>query len=275
MVAVDGRTEIYGIMGSPVTHSLSPAMHNRAFTELAMNRIYLPFEVTNVAAALEGFKALGVRGVSVTIPHKQAVIPFLDSLDPVAAAIGAVNTLVVGEAGHIHGLNTDWLGATRALAQVMELRNRRVLLLGAGGSARAIGFGLREAGAEVVLGSRTPETGRRLAADLACEWHDLRDVAGIPAEALVNATSVGMAPEIEQLPAQDLDLAAFRVVMDIVYSPLETRLLREAAQAGCLVVNGLEMLLFQGAAQFEIWTGKEAPLAAMRDELLARIQKSE
>lgn len=274
MVTVDGRTEIYGIMGSPVAHSLSPAMHNRAFAELAMNRIYLPFEVTKVAAALEGFKALGVRGVSVTIPHKQAVIPFLDSIDPVAAAIGAVNTLVVG-ADHIHGFNTDWLGATRALAQVMELRDRRVLLLGAGGSARAIGFGLKEAGAVVVLASRTPERGRRLAADLACEWHDLREVGGIRAEALINATSVGMAPEIEQLPAQGLDLSAFRVVMDIVYSPLETRLLREAAQAGCLVVNGLEMLLFQGAAQFEIWTGKEAPLAAMRNELLGRIPKSE
>ncbi len=274
MPTIDGLTEIYGIMGLPVAHSLSPAMHNRAFAELNLNKVYLPFPVTEVEAALKGFRALGVRGVSVTIPHKQAVIPFLDSVDPVAAAIGAVNTLVIG-AERIHGLNTDWLGATRALAQVMELPGRRVLLLGAGGSARAIGFGLKERGVEVVLASRTPERGQQLAKDLACEWHDLRDVAGISAEALVNATSVGMAPEIERLPAPALDLSAFRVVMDIVYSPLETRLLREAAQAGCLVVNGLEMLLFQGAAQFEIWTGKEAPLAVMRSELLGRIPKSE
>lgn len=274
MATIDGRTEIYGIMGFPVAHSLSPALHNRAFTELNLNKVYVPFVVTEVEAALTGFKALGVRGVSVTIPHKQTVIPFLDTLDPVAAAIGAVNTLVV-DANHIHGLNTDWLGATRALAQVMELPGRRVLLLGAGGSARAIGFGLKERGAEVVLASRTPERGRQLAKDLACEWHDLRDVAAIRAEALVNATSVGMAPGIEQSPVQGLELSAFRVVMDIVYSPLETRLLREAAEAGCLVVNGLEMLLFQGAAQFEIWTGKEAPVAAMRSELFGRIQKGE
>ena len=272
MPMVDGRTEIYGIMGSPVAHSLSPAMHNRAFAELSLNKIYVPFPVTDVAAALQGFRALGVRGVSVTIPHKQAVLPLLDSIDPVAAAIGAVNTLVVEE-GRIHGLNTDWLGANRALAEVMELAGRRVLLLGAGGSARALGFGLREAGAEVIIASRTPERGRQLAQDLACEWHDLQTVAGLGADALVNATSVGMAPASEQSPVPNLDLARFKVVMDIVYSPLETRLLREATQSGCRVVGGLEMLLFQGAAQFEIWTGQAAPLAAMRTELLGRLQK--
>jgi len=249
-------------------------MHNRAFDQLGLNKIYVPFEVTEVAAALNGFRALGVRGVSVTIPHKQAVIPFLDSVDPVAAAIGAVNTLVI-DGKHIHGLNTDWLGATRALAQVMDLPGQRVLLLGAGGAARAIGFGLRETGAEVILASRNPERGRRLAEDLACEWFDLRDVVGLRAEALINATSVGMSPDIAQIPAEGLDLATFRVVMDIVYSPINTRLLREAALAGCQVVNGLEMLLCQGAAQFEIWTGREAPLAVMRSELLGRIPKSE
>jgi len=274
MPPVDGTTEIYGIMGFPVAHSLSPAMHNCAFADLSLNKIYVPFPVADVAAALQGFRALGVRGVSVTIPHKQAVLPFLDSIDPVAAAIGAVNTLIIKN-GRIHGLNTDWLGANRALAQVMELAGRRVLLLGAGGSARAIGFGLREAGAEVILASRTPERGRQLAADLACEWHPLQDAVNISAEALVNATTVGMAPAIEQSPVPALDLSKFRVVMDIVYSPLETRLLREAARAGCQVVGGLEMLLFQGAAQFEIWTGQEAPLAAMRGALLGRINKSE
>ncbi|NTV15510.1 MAG: shikimate dehydrogenase [Desulfobulbaceae bacterium] len=272
MAPVDGATEIYGIMGLPVAHSLSPAMHNRAFAELSLNKVYVPFAVADVAAALRGFLALGVRGVSVTIPHKQAVLPWLDSIDPVAAAIGAVNTLVIS-AGRIHGLNTDWLGANRALSQVVELRGRRVLLLGAGGSARAIGFGLREAGAEVILASRTPEKGRRLAAELACEWHDLQAVAGISAEVLVNATSVGMAPASQQSPVAAVELCRFRVVMDIVYSPLETRMLREAARAGCQVVSGLEMLLCQGAAQFEIWTGQEAPLAAMRAELSERLDK--
>lgn len=272
MPLIDGRTEVYGIMGAPVAHTLSPAMHNRAFAELGMNKVYVPFEVTEVASAMAGFRVLGIRGVSVTIPHKQAVIPYLDSVDHVASAIGAVNTLRL-DGGHIHGFNTDWLGATRALSQVMELPGQRVLLLGAGGSARAIGFGLKEVGAEVIIASRSREKGRLLAADLDCDWHDLQDVAGVHAAALVNATPVGMSPNIEQMPVPALDLSKFRVVMDIVYSPLETRLLREAGKAGCLVVNGLEMLLFQGAAQFEIWTGQVAPLAAMRAELYGLVTK--
>lgn len=270
MPAIDGHTEIYGIMGAPVSHSLSPAMHNRAFAVRNLNKVYLPFEVTDVAAALKGFLALGVRGVSVTIPHKEKVIPFLDSIDQVAARIGAVNTLVINE-GKIHGLNTDWQGANRALGEVMELHGRRVLLLGAGGSARALGFGLKEAGSQVVLASRNPARGRQLAAELECAWHDIRNLSSLEADALVNATSVGMRPAADQTPVPGLDLAGFKVVMDIVYSPLETRLLREAGAAGCRVVNGLEMLLFQGVAQFETWTGESAPLAEMRQALLARV----
>ena len=270
MPRIDGRTEIYGIMGLPVSHSLSPAMHNRAFEMLALNKVYVPFAVRDVAAALQGMKALGVRGVSVTIPYKEEVVPYLDSIDPLAARIGAVNTLVF-EGGQVHGLNTDWQGANRALAQAMVLPGSRILLLGAGGSARAIGFGLKEAGAQVLLASRTPERGRRLAAELDCQWHDLGQLHAIRADALVNATSVGMAPEVEESPAPGLDLAAFRVVMDIVYAPLVTRLLREAAGAGCQVIDGLEMLLFQGVTQFEIWTGRQAPLPEMRQELRARV----
>jgi shikimate dehydrogenase len=247
-------------------------MHNRAFELLALNKVYVPFAVSGLAAALKGLQALGVRGVSVTIPFKEEVVPLLDSIDPLAARIGAVNTLVfAGDC--VHGLNTDWQGANRALAQVLELAGSRVLLLGAGGSARAIGFGLKEAGARVLLASRTPERGQRLAAELGCAWHDLADLTGIRADALVNATSVGMAPEVERSPVSGLDLAAFPVVMDIVYSPLETRLLREAGRAGCRVVDGLEMLLFQGAAQFEAWTGQTAPLAEMRRELRAQVLK--
>jgi len=272
MPRIDGRTEIYGIMGSPVSHSLSPAMHNRAFEVLALNKVYVPFAVADPAAALQGLKTLGVRGVSVTIPYKEEIVPCLDSIDPLAARIGAVNTLVF-ESGRVHGLNTDWLGANRALAQATELNRSRILLLGAGGAARAIGFGLKEAGAQVFLASRTPERGRRLAGELGCEWHDLRQLKGIRADVLVNATSVGMAPKEEESPAAGLDLASFRVVMDIVYAPLTTRLLREAAQAGCQVIDGLEMLLFQGASQFETWTGLEAPVSEMRLELRARVGK--
>jgi shikimate dehydrogenase len=267
----DGAAEVYGIMGWPVSHSLSPAIHNRAFRELGLNKVYVPFPVQDVGAALDGLRAAGVRGLSVTIPHKQAVIPFLDSIDPVAEKIGAVNTLLI-EDGVIHGSNTDWLGANQALAEVMELKGGKVLLLGAGGSARAIGFGLLEAGAEIMVASRTPERGQALAADLGCQWFPLQEIEGIAADAMVNATSVGMAPQADGMPVAVESLTGRKIVMDIVYAPLETRLLREAAARGCQVINGLAMLLYQGAAQFEIWTDQQAPVEVMRQELLDRLK---
>lgn len=267
-MVIDGRTELYGIMGNPVAHSLSPAMHNAAFAALGLNKVYVPFPVTDVATALAGFRALGVRGASVTIPHKQAVMAHLDAIDPVAERIGAVNTLVINE-GRITGYNTDWLGANRALAGEVELAGQTVLVLGAGGSARAIGFGLLEAGATVFLASRTPSSGQALAASLGCSWHPLAEAETLVADALVNATSVGMGAQRDATPMAAAALANFPVVMDIVYAPLATRLLREARAAGCRTVDGLAMLLHQGVAQSELWTGKAPPVAVMREQLLA------
>ncbi|MDH5298726.1 MAG: shikimate dehydrogenase, partial [Desulfobulbaceae bacterium] len=228
------------------------------------------FPVTDVANAMAGFRALGVRGVSVTIPHKQAVIDHLDEIDPVAARIGAVNTLVIDN-GRIKGLNTDWLGANRALESRMRLAGSTVLLLGNGGSARAIGFGLVEAGAGVIIASRNQTAGEALAASLNCPWHPLAQAGTLSADGLVNATSVGMGPLSNESPMPASALANFSVVMDIVYAPLHTRLLREAEAAGCRTVDGLAMLLFQGVAQFELWTGQSAPIDLMRDQLLARL----
>lgn len=272
MNPINGKTELYGIMGMPVSHSLSPAMHNRAFKELGLNKVYLPFPVSDVAAALNGFRALGVRGVSVTIPHKQTVIPLLDSIDPVAERIGAVNTLVIDN-GSIHGINTDWRGANRALSEKMTLAGSSVLLLGAGGSARAIGFGLLEAGARIMIASRTPEKGRQLARQLGCEWHPLAALGELRADGLVNATSVGMTPQESESPVPVEALANFSVVMDIVYAPLKTRLYTEADAVGCSVIDGLGMLLYQGVEQSEIWTGRVAPVAAMREALLAGLAR--
>jgi shikimate dehydrogenase len=269
---IDGRTEIYGIIGRPVAHSLSPAMHNAAFAALGLNKVYLAFEVEDVAGALNGLRALGIRGASVTIPHKESVLPYLDEVDPVAAKIGAINTLICTE-GRLRGLNTDWLGANRALAEKLPLAGSRFLILGAGGSARAIGFGLLEAGAEITIASRTPEKGQALAKALDCPWLPLAEASGHRADALVNATSVGMSPLTEVIPIDPNALAHFGVVMDIVYSPLTTRLLQEASAAGCQVINGLVMLLYQGAAQFELWTARSAPLEVMREALLAGMQK--
>jgi shikimate dehydrogenase len=267
---VDGKTKIYGIMGKPVAHSLSPAMHNAAFQALGLNKVYVAFEVTDVARALDGFRALGVGGVSVTIPHKQAVIPHLDAIDPVAQKIGAVNTLVI-EDTHIRGYNTDWIGANQALEMIVDLPASTVLVLGAGGSARAIGFGLQEKGATVILANRTLAKGQALARDLNCEFYPLEDIKGLKADVLVNATSVGMTPNVGATPVAKTFLKNIPAVMDIVYSPLETRLLREAKQGGCKTVNGTDMLLFQGVAQFELWTGRKAPVDVMREKLFSQL----
>ncbi len=264
----DGNTQVYGIIGDPVSHSLSPAMHNAAFRELELNKVYVPFPLRDLGPAMLGLHALGVKGLSVTIPHKQAVLPYLAAIDAVAAKIGAVNTLVAGEYGFT-GYNTDWLGANAALRQALEPQGKRILILGAGGSARAIGFGLLESGATVLLASRTAGKGQALAATLGCEWFPLAELGDLAADALINATSVGMAPESDNTPLAARHLHNFPVVMDIVYAPLATRLLREAIGAGCQVVDGLAMLLHQGVAQFELWTGRPAPVEVMRQSLLA------
>lgn len=266
MTTINGQSEIYGIIGNPVHHSLSPLMHNAAFTAAGLNKVYVAFPASDGEAAVAAVRALGLGGVSVTIPHKQAVIPFLDALDPVAAKIGAVNT-IVRHHELLRGFNTDWMGANRALEGELNLKGAKILLLGSGGSARAIGFGLQEAGARVVLASRSPEPGRELARILECPWVPLKDAGEQKADALVNATSVGMTPAFNDTPIEAKFLANFPVVMDIVYSPLETRLLREARAAGCRVIDGLQMLLHQGAAQFQLWTGQEAPLEVMREAL--------
>ncbi len=268
---INGSTKIYGIIGNPVTHSLSPAMHNAAFTALEENRVYVPFPVTRLDGVLVALRNLGLSGLSVTIPYKEAVLACLDEIDPAAARIGAVNTIQVRERDGervLFGTNTDWLGANRALAEEISLAGSRAVILGAGGAARAIGFGLLEAGAMVEIHSRTEKRGRALAEALDCPWRPLDQTGLRPAQILVNATSVGMTPKAANSPVPRDALAAFAVVMDIVYSPLRTRLLRDAAAAGCRCVDGLQMLLYQGVAQCELWTGRTAPVAAMRTALL-------
>jgi shikimate dehydrogenase len=246
-------------------------MHNSGFAALGENRVYIPLPVTDVKAGLTGMRGLGLWGASVTIPHKEAVISLVDQVDPIAGRIGAVNTINVIETADgrkLHGSNTDWLGANRALTEKTDLAGKKVVLLGAGGSARAIGFGLLEVGAEVVLCSRTEERGRVLAADLGCTWYALDHVDDLSGDILVNATSVGMQPNVDNSLMAKSSLARYQVVMDIVYAPLATRLLQDAEAMGCMTVNGLEMLLYQGVAQFELWTGKKAPVDIMRKALL-------
>lgn len=268
---INGSTKIYGIIGNPVRHSLSPAMHNRAFAELGLNAVYLPFCVEDVPRAIKGMKALGIHGISVTIPHKESVFNELDQIDPIAMKIGAVNTLhfvKVDGQNEVHGSNTDWLGANRALQEKIDLAGKKAVIFGAGGSARAIGFGLQEAGAQISLCSRTEVKGCELARELGCEWQSLSEAELLKGDVLINATSVGMASLEKICLISKNGLSNFNVVMDIVYSPLKTRLLKDAEDVGCTVINGLEMLLYQGVEQFELWTGKVAPVEVMRQELM-------
>lgn len=268
---INGKTKLYGILGNPVSHSLSPLMHNAAFAATEVNAAYVPFPSPDIETAITGLRALGVQGASVTIPHKEKVMPLLDHIDPVAQKIGAVNT-VVRKDETLSGFNTDWQGATRALEEKIRLNSRKVVILGAGGSARAIGFGMQERGADFVLVSRTESRGRALADALSCPWLSITESEKISGDILINATSVGMQPDIENSPVPATILPQFKVVMDIVYAPLKTRLLDEAEKAGCEIINGLEMLLYQGASQFEMWTGKGAPVDIMRNALLNAIQ---
>ena len=259
---IDGATRVYGLLGRPVVHSLSPAMHNAAFREVGLNAVYVAFPVTDLASAVAGLRGLQIPGVSVTIPFKEEIIPLLDELDPQAARIGAVNT-VVNRDGRLTGHNTDWLGALRALGEKTELSGKRVLILGAGGASRAIAFAILEKGGQAAVTDLDRDKALALARQLWVEVVAPDHLGEYPAEILINATPVGMEPKSAEIPIDPALLDRYRVVMDIVYKPLETRLLQEARSRGCQVIDGLRMLIHQGAAQFELWIGQSAPREIM------------
>ncbi|WP_309493412.1 shikimate dehydrogenase [Candidatus Hecatella orcuttiae] len=272
---VDSATRVYALIGSPVEHSLSPTIHNAAFESLGLNCVYLAFNVASdgLPSALAGLRSLGVQGFNVTIPHKTAVIPLLDEVEPEARSIGAVNTVKI-MGGKTVGYNTDGEGAISALREAgVEVKGLKVVLLGAGGAARALGFTLAKTSGELVVANRTEAKAVKLAEELS-RHHSVR-VKGIrlnserlgeelrDAELLVNTTSVGMHPHEDASPIPSRLLHSGLTVFDIVYNPLKTRLLREADAAGAKTVNGLGMLVHQAARSFEIWTGKKAPLDVM------------
>jgi shikimate dehydrogenase len=268
---IDGRTELYGIIGNPIRHSLSPMIHNGAFKRLGWNAVYLAFEVKNLEEALRGIRGLGVRGVSVTHPFKTEVIPFLDKVEKLAKKIGAVNT-IVHRGGRLIGYNTDCDGASEALEEKMDLRKKRVVLLGAGGAARAIGFGLKERDCQMIIANRSRDRGEALSRELKCHFRPMSSLVKmkegeLEADVVINATSLGMVPRERETPFPKKLLRKGMMVMDIVYEPLQTKLLREAKEKGCLTINGLEMLVRQGVAQFMIWTGKRPDLKQIRNDL--------
>lgn len=260
---MDSATSLYCILGNPVGHSMSPVMHNSAFAAVGYNGVYMAFNVADIEAAVNGIRALGIKGVSVTIPYKVSVIDFLDDVDELAGRIGAVNT-VINRNGQLKGYNSDGLGAVNALTEKTPIRDRDVLIIGAGGAARAVGFGIISEGGRLTISNRTVEKGERLARELGAEFSPLSDIQKINAPILINTTSVGMIPRCDEMPVREDVLDRDMVVMDIVYNPVKTRLLKAAEERGCQTIDGVAMLVNQGAFQFELWTGMKAPLEIMK-----------
>lgn len=261
-------TRICCLIGDPIEHSLSPLIHNAGYQALGIDYVYIPFRVREVKKAIEGIRGLGIRGASVTLPHKIEAIKYLDKIDPRAEAIGAVNTIVNDE-GVLTGYNTDGEGALKALEEATALAGKKVVLIGSGGAASAIAAALKDKGVELIVLNRTGDKARELAKKVNAE--DSGGLKKLPlittADILINATSVGMSPKTEQSIVPKELLHDRLTVFDIVYNPRETRLLTEAGEKGCTIVYGYKMLLYQAAAQFELFTGHQAPLAAMESAL--------
>ncbi|MCD4717985.1 MAG: shikimate dehydrogenase [Desulfobacterales bacterium] len=262
-MTIDQHTSLYGVVGKPIGHSLGPAMHNAAFLEAGLDAVYLAFETEDMEGCLRGIRALGIKGISVTIPFKSRVIPYLDDVDPLAKKIGAVNT-IINDDGRLAGYNTDALGAYRALNEKGVLPGKSCLVLGAGGAARAIGFTLKENGVDISVVNRSDARGNELARVLECPYIPLDRLGEHKADLLIQTTPVGMSPNIEECLVRKPVLREGMVVMDIIYNPLETRLLKMAKALGCVTISGLSMFVYQGSEQFRLWTGINPPVGTMR-----------
>jgi 3-dehydroquinate dehydratase / shikimate dehydrogenase len=270
---VTRRTRVYGVIGDPIGHSLSPLLHNTAFHARKFDAVFVPFLVRNLREFLGAMRGFGVAGLSVTIPHKEKILRFLNGCDPLAARIGAVNTVVVRGGGRLYGYNTDYVGVLRSLERRMRLVGSRVLLYGAGGAARAAAFALAQAGSIVCLCARRPERARALARAVAGQVVARADLKHEFFDAIVNCTPIGMHPKGGS-PLASAELNC-RMVMDMVYGPRETEFLRLAKRKGIEIISGLEMFLAQGFAQYEIWTGERAPESAMRRAVVAALDREE
>ena len=282
-MSISGKTRVCGVIGDPISHTLSPIIHNTAFSHLKLDFVYLAFDVkpSELENAMHGIRGLGIYGLNVTMPHKKAVLRFLDEVDQTVKFLGVVNT-ILNKKGRLCGFNTDGFGALWALKENgFDLSGKKALLLGAGGAAKAIALSLAEEVEELTLLNRTLEKVRELEEKLNQHFGEkvrsdtlspgnvkkyLRD-----SDILINATSVGMYPNLSQSIVPSEILKPDLVVMDIVYNPVETQLVENARAAGASVITGVEMLIHQGAASFEIWTGCPAPVDVMRKAALSKL----
>lgn len=277
---IRSETQITGLIGLPVAHSISPHIHNAAFESSSFDGVYVPFEVRDIAAFMKRMvhprsreMKWKLRGLSVTAPHKSAVMSFLDRVEPAAAEIGAVNTIVVDD-GTLHGYNTDAAAFIEALAErVGELRDVRCAVIGSGGVASAAVWSLKQKQTNVTVFARDSEKARMLAEKFGVAWKALDDGAIEGFDVVINATPLGTSGEQEnQTPATAPQLAGTRLAYDLVYNPVETRFLREARKAGCDVLSGMDMLITQAAEQFRLWSGDEAPMQAMREAAIRALK---
>ncbi len=284
-MVVSGTTRVCGVIGDPIEHTLSPIMQNAAFEALELDYVFLAFNVqtAEVEKAISGVRALNIHGLNVTMPHKNAVIKYLDELDPTAKAIASANT-ILNKDGRLLGFNTDGVGALNALEQNgVKPRGKKVLLLGAGGAAKAIAYTISQEADELVILNRTSKQAEELASLLSQKFNkkinggDLSQISLknnlADADVLINATSIGMKPNADQTLVESEWLKPDLAVMDIVYNPIETKLVKDAKVVGARVVSGVEMLIYQGAASFEIWTACSAPVEVMRKAALSHLLK--
>ena len=282
---ISGATKIYGVIGDPIEHSLSPIIQNAAFEAAGLDSTFLAFKVKSaeVERAINGMRGLGIQGINVTMPHKNEVIKFLDGVEENARQLNAVNT-IKNDKGKLYGFNTDGVGALNALRENgFDPKGKKVALLGAGGAARAIAYAIARETEELAIVNRTLNSAAELANMIYQNFNSkvcaytLSPLAikGTLSEAelLINTSSVGMKPNEARSPVNKRWLRSDLAVMDIVYNPVETKLAKEAKSAGAKVISGVEMLIYQGAASFEIWTGKKAPVEVMREAALNQLRK--
>jgi shikimate dehydrogenase len=281
---IDAKTKVIGLIGHPVEHSFSPIMHNAAFKDKGLNYVYVAFDVLpeNLKYVIDGAKALGIVGFNVTIPHKIEIMKYLDEVDRDAQLIGAVNTIKI-EDGRAIGYNTDGIGARIALEEeIGKVKDKNIVIYGAGGAARAVAFELAKDN-NLVIANRTVEKAEALAKEIAeklnKKFGEEVKFAGLDVnlegvDIIINATPIGMHPNVDVEPIVKAEnMSKDMVVMDLIYNPLETVLLKEAKKANAKAINGLGMLIYQGAVAFKIWTGVEPNIAAMKDAIMKQMQR--
>jgi 3-dehydroquinate dehydratase/shikimate dehydrogenase len=271
---IDAKTEVYGVIGEPIGHSLSPRLHSAGFQAARVNAVFLPFLVPDLRDFVGRISDFKISGLAVTLPHKQNILRYLEECDPVAADIGAVNTVVIRGNGKLHGYNTDYVGVLRALERRIPLRGSRVLIFGAGGSARAVAYALRYAGAMVFVCARRAGQGRELARAVGGEFVARARLHSESFDAIVNTTPVGMYPHVHESPLEMRELNC-DLLFDLIYRPRVTKLMKLAKRRGIETVSGLDMFIAQGVAQFEIWMGQRAPVAPMRSAVVRALKFQE